>query len=191
MKKIFITLAFCFPLFVFSQDSLLTYSKILSFDSISQNTIFDRTLIWCSKSFKDSKNAINVKEREGGIISGKAYLDCNYFIQKKKKSTDSIISPYYKTYKFDWLIEVKNSKLRFSISQLYYYTVVGATAYSSSYEKKYAVTKSETPPIDYFLTSTEKLKQYWKLSKEGLVNNLDLLIESLKSEIINRKNDEW
>ena len=190
MKKIFITLLLFFPLFGFSQDSLLTYSKILSFDSVSQNRIFDRTLIWCSKSFKDSKNAINVKEREGGIISGKAYLDCVYYIHKRK-TTDSLISPYYNTYQFDWLIEVKNSKLRFSISQLYYYTPVGATAYSSSYEKKYVVTKSETPPIDYFLTSTEKLKLYWKLSKEGLVNNLDLLMESLKSEVINRNDDEW
>ena len=90
MKKVFITLLLFFPLFGFSQDSLLTYSKILSFDSVSQNRIFDRTLIWCSKSFKDSKNAINVKEREGGIISGKAYLDCVYYIQKRK-TTDSLI----------------------------------------------------------------------------------------------------
>ena len=191
MKKIFTTLLLIFPLLVFSQDSLVTYTKVLSFDSVSQNIIFDKTLIWCSKIFKDSKNAINVKEREGGIISGKAYLDCVYYIPKKKNSTDSIISPYFKDYQFDWLIEVKNSKLRFSISQLYYYTTVGATTYTSSYEKKYPVTKSEIPPVDYFLNSTEKLKLYWRLSKEGLVNNLDLLLKSLNSEIINRKDNDW
>lgn len=141
MKKIFTTLLLIFPLLVFSQDSLLTFSKILSFDSTSQNMIFDRTLIWCSKSFNDSKNAINVKERESGIISGKAYFDCPYYILNKRVSKDSIISPYYNSYQFDWLIEIKNNKLRFSISHLYCYTVVAANAYYPSYEKKYIVTK--------------------------------------------------
>jgi hypothetical protein len=191
MKSIITFVLVFFSVTAFSQDSLLSYSKVLTFDSVEQNKLFDRSLIWCSKKFNDSKSAINVKEKEGGVISGKAYLHCVYYIQKKKQSPDTTVSVYYTDYKFDWTIEVKNNKLRFSISQLNCYRTVGATSYTSSYEIVYPVTLSETPPFDYLFTSTEKCKTYWKLSKDGLINNLNLITESLKLEINNKQYNDW
>ena len=116
MKKIFISLIITLIIkFSIGQDSLLTYSKILKVDSVSKNEIFDKTLIWCSKAFTDSKSAINVKEREGGIIGGKAYYQSFYKVPKKKDSTLGVI---FSNYYFDWLIEIKEGKLRFSATNL-------------------------------------------------------------------------
>jgi len=191
MKKAILILFFILPFFTYSQDTLLTYTKVLTFDSISKGNIFDKALIWCSKSFKDSKSAINVKERDGGIISGKAIIDNYYYIHKNKNHPeDSTLVLCFNDYKFDWLIEVKDNKLRFSISNLNYYRNI-SNAYSN-YDIDYPVTTSEKPPHDLTFISTEKIKLYWKLSKENLFKKLDLLMKELNEEIKTAKpKDDW
>jgi hypothetical protein len=153
--------------------------------------IFDKALIWCSKSFKDSKSAINVKEREGGIISGKAITKSYYYIHKNKKHPkDSTLNLCFTDYKFDWLIEVKDNKLRFSISNLIYFRTVSLSY--SNYDIDYPVTTSEKPPHDYMFISSEKVKLYWKLSKENLLKNIDLFMNELSDEIKQAKpKDDW
>lgn len=182
MKKAILILIFIIPFYSFSQDSLITYTKVLIFDSIPKGNIFDKALIWCSKSFDDSKSAINVKEREGGIISGKAVIKSYYYIHKNKNHPeDSTLTLCFYDYKFDWLIEVKDNKLRYSISNLNYFRTVSSTY--SNYDIDYPVTTSEKPPHDYMFMSSEKVKLYWKLSKENLLKKFDLLMKDLSEEI--------
>ena len=79
MKPLLVLALFiCSSKISYGQDSLLTYSKVLKVDSLNKNQIYYKTLIWCSRSFTDSKCATNVKEREGGIIGGKAVLYSAY-----------------------------------------------------------------------------------------------------------------
>ncbi len=109
MKKFSVSLLFLIlTKFLIGQDSLLTYTKILKVDSLSKNEIFDKSLIWCSKTFVDSKSAIKVKERESGIIGGKAFYQSFYKVPKKK---DSITGLLFTNYYFDWLIEIKDQVL--------------------------------------------------------------------------------
>ena len=190
MKNIILFFIFMIPFYTFSQDTLLTYTKVLTFDSISKNDIFDKALIWCSKSFKESKSAINVKEREGGIISGKGYIENPYYIHKTNgRKPDSTLGNLFDDYKFDWLIEVKNNKLRFSISNLL------CVFYSSSLDAEdelIIVNKSETVPYKNPFISEEKLKLHWKISKQSLLIQFDLLMLKLKDEVILAKQkDEW
>ena|GEM_PF-3941597 len=54
MKKIF-SILLLMPLISFSQDTTLIFSKVLLFDSIPKDEIYNNALIWCSKSFENSK----------------------------------------------------------------------------------------------------------------------------------------
>ncbi len=162
--------------FSIGQDSLLTYSKILKVDSISKNEIFDKTLIWCSKSFTDSKSAINVKERDGGIIGGKAYYQSFYKVPKKK---DSITGSTFSNYYFDWLVEIKEGKLRFSVTNVLL----------KELNSEYIVTTQAKVPFEVWLQPKSKTELEWKLSKEYFIKNLDRLMASLNSDLISKKPD--
>lgn len=158
------------------QDTLLTYSHILQVDTLSKNEIFDRTLIWCSKAFKDSKSAINVKEREGGIIGGKAYYQSPYKVPKKKDSTLGLV---FNNYYFDWLIEIKDNKLRFTASNIIL----------KELDKDFIVTTTKIAPFEVWLQPKSKTELQWKLSKEYFVKNLDELLFSLRSDLVAKKAD--
>jgi Domain of unknown function (DUF4468) with TBP-like fold len=162
--------------FSIGQDSLLTYSKILKIDSVSKNDIFDRTLIWCSKSFNDSKSAINVKEREGGIIGGKAYYLSSYKIPKRKDSTSGVI---FNNYYFDWLIEIKEGKLRFSATNILL----------KELNSDYIVSTKTQAPFEVWLQPKSKTELDWKLSKEYFIKNLDRLMLSLNNDLVLKKTD--
>ena len=159
-----------------AQDSLLTYTRILQIDSISKSDIYDKALIWCSKAFTDSKSAINVKDKESGVIAGKALFTSYYKIPKKK---DSVISAAYSDYLFDWLIEIKDAKLRFSLKNIY----------TKQFSGDYPVTINGKYPIKFAFTSEEKNQLEWDLAKKGLVKNIDILVTSLYSDIV--KKDNW
>ena len=121
MKSLtFLLIFFIASSIAFSQNSSFSLSKVIIADSMSKDQIFDKALIWCSQSFNDSKSAINVKERDGGIIAGKAYYTSDYKIQKRKDSVfmSKTFAPHFVRYHFDWLIEIKENKLKFSISNV-------------------------------------------------------------------------
>lgn len=166
---LFVTTARC-------QDTLLTYSHILKVDTLSKNEIFDRTLIWCSKAFKDSKSAINVKERDGGIIGGKAYYQSPYEVPKKKDSTLGLI---FNNYYFDWLIEIKDNKLRFTANNIIL----------KELDKDFIVTTKKIAPFEVWLQPKSKTELEWKLSKEYFIKNLDELLSSLNSDLTSKKTD--
>lgn len=177
MKRFFVSAILTFLIkFSIGQDSLLTYSKILKVDSISKNEIFDKTLIWCSKAFSDSKSAINVKEREGGIIGGKAYYLSSYKVPKKKDSTIGVI---FNNYYFDWLIEVKDGKLRFSATNILL----------KELNSDYIVSTKIKAPYEVWLQPKSKTQLEWKLSKEYFIKNLDRLMTSLNDDLVLKKTD--
>lgn len=177
MKKLYVSVIITLLIkFSIGQDSLLTYSKILKVDSISKNEIFDKTLIWCSKSFTDSKSAINVKERDGGIIGGKAYYQSLYKVPKKKDSTMGVI---FNNYYFDWLIEIKEGKLRFSATNILL----------KELNNDYIVSTKTKAPFEVWLQAKSKTEFEWKLSKEYFVKNLERLMASLNDDLVLKKTD--
>jgi hypothetical protein len=178
MKRLLVLLVlFLLTKLSIGQDSLLTFTKILKVDSISKNEIFDKTLVWCSKSFIDSKSAINVKERDGGIIGGKAYYQSLYKVPKKKDSTIGVI---FNNYYFDWLIEIKEGKLRFSATNILL----------KELNSDYVVSTKINAPFEVWLQPKSKTELEWKLSKEYFIKNLERLLDSLYDDLA-LKNPDW
>lgn len=178
MKLFIITILWllCSFLSTQGQSTQLTYSRVLIVDSASKLELFDKAMVWCSKSFNESKSAINVKDKESGLIAGKALLSSYYKIPRKK---DSILSSVYSNYFFDWLIEIKEAKLRFSISNIVLREDSG----------DYPIMINDKAPIKIAFATEEKIKTEWECSKAGFIHNLDLLANSLYSDLI--KKDNW
>jgi hypothetical protein len=162
---------------LFGQDTALSYSHILKVDTLSKNEIFDKTLIWCSKAFKDSKSAINVKERDGGIIGGKAFYLSPYMVPKKK---DSALGVVFNNYYFNWLIEIKDNKLRFTANNIIL----------KELEKNFIVTTKKQAPFEVWLQPKSKTDLEWRLSKDYLMKNLNKLMLSLQRDLT-KKDAEW
>ena len=172
----------CIALFLiskpsFCQDSLVTYSRILAIDSVSKNDLFDKVLIWCSKSFNDSKSATKVNERESGIIAGKAYFNSDYKVPRKR---DSISGVLFTNFYFDWLIEVKHAKLKISFTNI----IVSLS------NGDYPVSTSSKSPVEVWLQPKSKTDLEWKIAKEYLNRNFDMLIGSLYFDL-SSKSPDW
>jgi hypothetical protein len=177
MKIIIIFLFMIIPFVTKSQDSLLTYSRVLIADSISKTDLYDKALLWCSKSFSDSKGAINMKDKESGIIAGKASIKNYYKVPGKK---DSIASWIFSDYLFDWLIEVKNGRARFSIKNVAYNDDLG----------DHPVYINSKPPRKVMFQKPEKTQMEWDMSKKYFVIYMDAITEGLYADLMQKK-DNW
>jgi hypothetical protein len=155
----------------------LIYSRILIADSVTKGDIYDRALIWCSKSFANSKSAINVKDKESGIIAGKGSIDNYYKIPRKK---DSVSCIYFTDYLFDWLIEIKDSKARLSLKNI--------KVRESDID--YPVTSAVNPPVKMMFQPPERQELIWDLSKKSFIKYMDAITENLYADL-RRKNDNW
>lgn len=168
--KIIIVLMCMVSLCSKAQDSLFTYAKIINADSLSKEQIYDRALIWLGKVLNDSRNAIKVQERQSGLISGKAYVDLTYKYPGKR---DSLFGTIYNDYTFDWLTQIKDSKLKFSISEIEMHGL-----YYSGY-----VTNSDVGPGRSVLLSKTRNDAEWISSKYYFKKMLDLLMAQLEDEL--------
>lgn len=168
------------PLFANAQKEPLTYSRVLQFDSLSKDQIFDKALIWCSRNFVESKSAINEKIKESGIITGKTNYMSAYKVPGKK---DSIRGDFYNKYYFDWLIEIKDGKLRFSASNIEVepVTLGGAT--------KFAVYTTGESPVKVMFQAKSKTQMEWDMSKQYFIYNLDNVVSTLFAEVA--KKSDW
>ena len=171
--KLFI-ISILFSLSVKSQDTAITYTRVFVFDSLTKDKIFDKVLIWTSKAFNDSKHSINVSSKESGILSGKALLVSNYKIPKKK---DSTMGYFLTDYTFNWLIEIKDQKLRLSVSEI----VVDGT---------YKVSSNTNAPLNIGFQSKSKTDLQWKLTKEYFLKNLNGLAEDMYYDVA-KKDEVW
>jgi len=165
---------------VFSQDSLLTYTRILKADSISASNIYDKAMVWCGERFTSSKDAIRVSDKAGGIISGKGQIKNDYKIPTKK---DSVISNVYTPFYFNWTMEIKDGKLRVKVYEVEYVRDVMNT------DMRYPVLISGKPPIDILFMKSSKVQMEWDMAKKYFIANLDILMNGLEYSI--KKKDDW
>lgn len=177
MKYLMIAVLCTVTLSIKAQPQPITYTRTMQIDSSAKSDLFDKALIWCSKSFTDSKGAINVKDKESGLIAGKGLVKNYYKIPRKKDSVDCLL---FTDYYFDWLIEVKDSKARFSLKNIEV----------EENDINFPVTNSANPPIKIMFQSLEKQQMIWDLSKKSFIRYMDAIAENLYSDLKN-KIDNW
>jgi hypothetical protein len=155
----------------YGQDSTIKYTRIIQADELTKDQIFDRALVWVSQHFENSNFAVRVKERDGGIIAGKAsYVSpYKYYDKVKKDSVKTKGWEAFLMYRFDWLIKVKDGKLSFTIENIMV--------------DDYPAIDIDTPPYKILLQNKATTLKQWQMSKLYFKANLSAFSESLRSHI--------
>ncbi len=125
------------------------------------------------KSLADKRKASNYDN--WASVTRKASYYSTYLEPKRNNR----IELHYNFY-FDWLIEIKDNKLRVSISNILFKTDWGDVVVSSN-------TKT---PYDVLFQSKSKAELEGKLAKEYLITNLDDLFLSFHTNLLTKK-DQW
>ncbi|MGN6297923.1 MAG: DUF4468 domain-containing protein [Ginsengibacter sp.] len=128
MKKLIPLCLFFFPLLANSQvsndlhilpeeNSIPTYTQIITIDSATQTELFNRAKIWFVDHYNDAKNVLQINDKESGILAGKGIIPIQFNI-KIFDGKDSISArqslDIYHTIK----IFIKDGKYKFVITDL-------------------------------------------------------------------------
>lgn len=77
MKKIVLILILGSSTTLFAQNSL-TYSKVITTDSVGKNAIYVAVKDWLASTYKSAKDVIQMDDKDAGLIIGKANFDYSY-----------------------------------------------------------------------------------------------------------------
>ncbi len=181
--KCFITaLFFLFATNSFSQNK--TYQDtskpieivtIINADSTSLEEIYNRSLLWVSDNFKDSKSAIRVSDKTAGLVNGHAYYTMEF---KPNPNTKNV---RLDAFTFKWKIEIKDNKARFSIYDILY--LWNDPLYI------YPLTDAVKCPY-YGFKSKTKMNEEWASLKDQFNNKMNELMKGYKLAI-NKSRDNW
>jgi hypothetical protein len=148
---------------------------IINVDSTSMDEIYNRSLLWISDNFKDSKSAIRVSDKIAGLINGHAH----YIMEFKPNQNNSNVR--LNAFTFKWKIEVKDNKSRFSIYDILYLWN----------DPLYIYPLTEVVKCPYYgLKGKTKMNEEWALLKEQFKDKMNELMVNYKLAI-NKSRDNW
>ncbi|MGM0429758.1 MAG: DUF4468 domain-containing protein [Pseudomonadota bacterium] len=84
-----------------SNTPLVEYQEVMEFDSeIDKSTLFNRTRLWLAESFVDSKEVIELEDKEAGLLVGNGGMEYTYPLVPAMPG------------RFSLRIDIKDGKLR-------------------------------------------------------------------------------
>ncbi|UEG50892.1 DUF4468 domain-containing protein [Ferruginibacter lapsinanis] len=171
MKTFILIAIFLFTIqCTFAQDTLVTYTRPFNESSLNKNDLFDKALLWFTRSFYNSYDVIKVNNKAAGILTGKAFFYSSYKVPQKQDSTTGFD---FTDYNFIWTMKITDNNVSFSISNL---CINGGIPVTSAIESPFVI----------LMQSSERSEQNWGLSKLYLMKNLDALLGKLNVELATR-----
>jgi len=159
------------PLLVVAQsDTVITYSKVNTIDSVSKSEIFSRAQTWFNITFKSSKDVLQISDKDAGHLAGKGWGVMN-FQQKAGLGINQTISTKLN---FNIDVWVKEGKYKYII------TNIDATDQSSAKYHYGILTSAKEMPVKMYLVGTKRSNDFWaKLKSEAqiYVGNLSKSLE--------------
>jgi len=86
IKILFLLILLTFN-FNLSAQGELEYSEVVELNEVSKDVLYSRGLIWFAETFNDSRDVIEIKDREGGLIIGNVFF--KYYAPKGLKYVDA------------------------------------------------------------------------------------------------------
>src|SRR5882672_8278561 len=95
------------------KDGKVVYEKLILIDSSNKNSLYQRGKLWGLSNFKSQKNAIQIDDKESGILAYKTFKLYPYQIIIDK-------FPFSGKYKLEYLIKiyVKDNKVKLLIEDI-------------------------------------------------------------------------
>jgi hypothetical protein len=183
MKKLIAGIALLISISIQAQNwpidketNKILFTDVIKVDSVSQDELFLRAHEWCAKSYNDSKEVIQLNDKNAGKIVGKGAFRVTV------KAIGMVYAGGYVKYTFS--IAVKEGRFKYEISDFYH------TKEGSDMAADGGSLENEKPVCGTFMIT----KSYWSQIKSQAYDNTIALIESLNTFMTAKsdtKNDNW
>lgn len=175
MKKIlFVFILFSSTKCFCQTDSAITYSEVVKVDSVTKDVLYVKARDWFNNTFKDSKEVLQIADKETGEISGKGI-----FYGYIKHSTLGVDNSYKNSYRFKITIWVKDSKYKYILTDIDNYD--GALAFG-------IITTSDHTDMKVSMVRKKKMDEYYMAAKNAALVNAQGIILQLK-DAMNKRSD--
>lgn len=149
-------------------DTVISYSEVIQVPEASKDQLFYKGRQWFNDVFRDSKEVLQIADKETGELSGKGNFDFIYHYRFMKAMQSSVMQCH-----FLMNVWVKDGKYKYEITDLEPFDKTGASwsgVLSSSPEAKY-----RTPMV-----SQKKMNEYLAQIKIDVDAKVREIISSLK-----------
>lgn len=163
-----------FPSLSFAQkDSVLTFSGIVEVNGTSKAELFSKARQWINETFKDSKDVLQIADKESGELAGKGIIRSYYVFRTFGKEKPNPVM-----YDFSIGIYIKDGKYKYEFTDFRVekdsYTTYGGLIMTTA-------TKS---PQRIPMYSQERADNLWHSMKENLAKTVRDFIDSLNEAMI-------
>lgn len=155
-------------------DTILKYTEIIQIDGINQQSLYQRARLWANDVFKNSKNVIQIDDKETGEIAGKATFDALFSWNALGKRTATT------TVNFKFQIIVKDGKYK------YIFTDLTENGYYG-----YLLTSAKENPYKIKGVSKNNADMIWTSLKESSEYKMIELVSSLKDAMQKKSEAEF
>ena len=155
-----------------SKSGPLSFSEVIAIKDASTIELYTRAQLWFSAAFADSKNVLEVQDKEAGILAGKGSFpyEPNIFM------SSSLIRGHVT---FSVIIILKDGRYKYSFSD---FTHHGSSLHSQGPINFDLITTTEAcPPVAG--TSKGMRQKIWKHLKEVSTEKANAVAQSLKSKL--------
>lgn len=177
--KVILLCCLIFPITLLAQspkDSIITFTDIITVDSVKKEELYDRARQWFNASFKDARNVIRVADKEAGELLAKGVIISQHWYRSLGKETLIPIG-----YNFDIAIYLKDGKYKYEFTRF-----VDAAPDPATYRGPLTFT-NEFPGKGY--RKKEIMDKIWRSQQEELVKDMKPIIRDLIEFMAKPKSD--
>lgn len=168
-----------FPFTTIAQDSLLTYTEVVELPGQTKEQLFVKARHWFTNTFRDSKEVLEINDKETGELSGKGIIKSRWHYKQFGKR-----EAYPATVFFHISIWVKDSKYKYAITHLEARNKIDNSAASQDFG---LLTTSAVSPVKWSGVSQKKMNEVWNDLKIETAKEIEGLIAAMKSSIAAEK----
>jgi hypothetical protein len=192
MKKFFLIFSILLCQLVFGQiqnnDSLLSYSGIVSIDSATQKELALRARQWFNENFKNPKDVLELNDIENGELSGRGSF--TYSAILKAYGTTQITAGYISVKISIW---TKGNKYKYKIGPFSMETMQSSAGASNN--TSFYITQSDTHPSIGLVKMNNKTKEglnnWWIEIKNQCNAEAKSLVNSLQETMQKNYKGDW
>lgn len=160
-------------------DTAISYSEVINVDNANKDVLFSRARAWFNNTFKDYKSVIAIEDKENGELSGKGLMHFNVIWEYMGKTALPV------DVEFQISVKTKDGRYKYDFSDF-------RVVYFWTQKRNFSpLTSSVEPTEDWKSTTASKKyrKSYYEQTKEGVNQNVQLLIQSLKK--LTTQSNDW
>ncbi len=160
-------------------DTAITFTHINTAKELNKQDIYEKIKLWSTKVFKDISGAMQLDDKESGIL---AFDASTHLLSPNAPNSNSILklAAWYHKYIFKLKIQIKDGKYKLDVNE------IKLINYDGDY---YQLTSSTSAPYKYIFSKQSKGDKEWGDAKLTFENFCKNLFTSIDEEVA--KKEDW